>query len=151
MIETLLVCFIAGAGAGIGTGFVGLSAATVISPMLIAFLGCPWYESVGIGLLSDVLASAGAAYTYGKSGNMDLKNGSAMLASVLVMTVVSNIVLSLGMVGALSIVRFRTAIKEPLDIVNMFDLAEITQISEAIMELSGAMNGKVTIVELLKK
>lgn len=90
MIETLLVCFIAGAGAGIGTGFVGLSAATVISPMLIAFLGCPWYESVGIGLLSDVLASAGAAYTYGKSGNMDLKNGSAMLASVLVMTVVGS-------------------------------------------------------------
>ena len=40
---------------------------------------------------------------------------------------------------------------QPLDIVNMFDLAEITQISEAIMELSGAMNGKVTIVEQLKK
>ena len=33
----------------------------------------------------------------------------------------------------------------------MFDLAEITQISEAIMALSGAMNGKVTIVEQLKK
>ena len=42
-------------------------------------------------------------------------------------------------------------LREPLDIVNMFDLAEITQISEAIMELSGAMNGKVTIVEQLKK
>lgn len=40
---------------------------------------------------------------------------------------------------------------QPLDIMNMFDLAEITQISEAIMELSGAMNGKVTIVEQLKK
>ena len=42
-------------------------------------------------------------------------------------------------------------LKEPLDIVNMFDLSEITQISTAIMELSGAMNGKVTIVEQLKK
>jgi len=38
-------------------------------------------------------------------------------------------------------------LKEPLDIVNMFDLSEITQISTAIMELSGAMNGKVTVVE----
>ena len=36
------------------------------------------------------------------------------------MTVVSNIVLSLGMVGALSIVRFRTAIKEPMDIAFLF-------------------------------
>lgn len=43
------------------------------------------------------------------------------------------------------------ALTQPLDIVNMFDLAEISQISEAIMELSGAMNGKVTIVEQLKK
>ena len=42
-------------------------------------------------------------------------------------------------------------LKEPLDIVNMFDLSEITQISTAIMELSGAMNGKVTVVEDLKK
>ena len=42
-------------------------------------------------------------------------------------------------------------LREPLDIVNMFDLSEITQISTAIMELSGAMNGKVTVVEDLKK
>ena len=42
-------------------------------------------------------------------------------------------------------------LKEPLEIVNMFDLSEITQISTAIMELSGAMNGKVTVVEDLKK
>ena len=40
----------------------------------------------------------------------------AMITTVLIMTVVSNVVLSLGMVGALSIVRFRTAIKEPMDI-----------------------------------
>ena len=42
-------------------------------------------------------------------------------------------------------------LKEPLDIVNMFDLSEITQIATAIMELSGAMNGEVTVVEDLKK
>lgn len=38
-------------------------------------------------------------------------------------------------------------LKEPLDIVNMFDLSEITQISTAIMELSGAMNGKATSID----
>jgi uncharacterized membrane protein YhiD involved in acid resistance len=44
----------------------------------------------------------------------------ALITTLLIMTVVSNIVLSLGMVGALSIVRFRTAIKEPMDIAFLF-------------------------------
>ena len=38
-------------GAGIGTGFAGMSAAAVISPMLITFLGFPAYEAVGIALV----------------------------------------------------------------------------------------------------
>ena len=38
------ICFIAGIGAGLGTGFAGMSAAAVISPMLITFLGLPAYE-----------------------------------------------------------------------------------------------------------
>ena len=61
-----MICFIAGLGAGLGTGFAGMSAAAVISPMLITFLGLPAYEAVGIALASDVLASAVSAYTYGK-------------------------------------------------------------------------------------
>ena len=44
----------------------------------------------------------------------------SLITTVLIMTVVSNVVLSLGMVGALSIVRFRTAIKEPMDIAFLF-------------------------------
>ena len=44
----------------------------------------------------------------------------SLITTLLIMTVVSNIVLSLGMVGALSIVRFRTAIKEPMDIAFLF-------------------------------
>ena len=75
----LLVCFIAGAGAGLGTGFAGMSAAAVISPMLITFLGMPAYEAVGIALASDVLASAVSAYTYGRKKNLDVKNGLVML------------------------------------------------------------------------
>ena len=65
MLVKLLVCLIAGLGAGIGTGLAGLSAAAVISPMLISFLGVPAYQAVGIALSSDVLASAISAYTYG--------------------------------------------------------------------------------------
>ena len=67
MLIEFIVCFIAGIGAGLGTGFAGMSAAAVISPMLITFLDMPAYEAVGIALASDVLASAVSAYTYGKN------------------------------------------------------------------------------------
>ena len=90
MIAKIIVCIIAGLGAGIGTGFAGMSAAAVISPMLITFLGFPAYEAVGISLASDVLASAVSAYTYGKNKNLDIKNGLIMLCSVLVFTMVGS-------------------------------------------------------------
>ena len=66
-------------GAGLGTGFAGMSAAAVISPMLITFLGMDPYMAVGIALSSDVLASAISAYTYGKNKNLDIKNGIIMM------------------------------------------------------------------------
>ena len=87
-IITIIVCFLAGMGAGLGTGFAGMSAAAVITPMLVTFLGMPAYEAVGIALASDVLASAVSAYTYGKNKNLDIKNGPIMMVSVLVFTVV---------------------------------------------------------------
>lgn len=90
-----IVCFIAGAGAGIGTGFAGMSAAAAISPMLITFLGMPAYEAVGIALASDVLASAVSSYTYGKNKNLDVKNGIVMMISVLIFTAVGSFVSSL--------------------------------------------------------
>ena len=46
--------------------------------------------------------------------------GMSMVTTLVIMAVTSNVVLSLGMVGALSIVRFRTAIKEPMEIVFLF-------------------------------
>lgn len=91
----ILVCFLAGAGAGIGTGFAGMSAAAVVGPMLITFLGVPAYEAVGIGLVSDVLASGISAYTYHKGGNLDIKNSLPMMISVLVMTVIGSFIASL--------------------------------------------------------
>ena len=92
MLLKIVICIIAGLGAGIGTGLAGLSAAAVISPMLITFLGFPAYEAVGIALASDVLASAVSAYTYGKNKNLDIKNGLIMLAAVLAFTVVGSVV-----------------------------------------------------------
>ena len=46
--------------------------------------------------------------------------GMTLVTTLIILAVTSNVVLSLGMVGALSIVRFRTAIKEPIDIVFLF-------------------------------
>lgn len=90
----ILVCLIAGAGAGIGTGFAGMSAAAVIGPILVIFLGIPAYHAVGIGLMSDVLASLVSAWTYKKSGNLDIKRAVLLLISVLAMTTVGSYVAS---------------------------------------------------------
>lgn len=92
---TILITFFAGMGAGLGTGFAGMSAAAVISPMLITFLHIDPYMAVGIALSSDVLASAVSAYTYGKNKNLDIRNGLIMMVSVLIFTVVGSYVSSL--------------------------------------------------------
>ena len=55
-----------------------------------------------------------------------------LITTLLIMTVISNVVLSLGMVGALSIVRFRTAIKEPMDIA--FQDAQTEEEVRAVVE-----------------
>ena len=94
LLFTVLVTFFAGMGAGLGTGFAGMSAAAVISPMLITFLHMDPYMAVGIALSSDVLASAVSAYTYHKNKNLDIKNGLIMMASVLAFTVVGSWVAS---------------------------------------------------------
>lgn len=92
---TTAVCLLAGLGAGLGTGFAGMSAAAVITPMLVTFLGIEPYTAVGIALASDVLASAVSAYTYGKNKNLDIKNGLVMMITVLIFTVVGSFVSSL--------------------------------------------------------
>ena len=88
MLIKFIVCLVAGIGAGLGTGFAGMSAAAVISPMLITFLDMAPYTAVGITLVSDVLASAVSAYTYEKNKNTDVKNGIVMMIFVLLFTLV---------------------------------------------------------------
>lgn len=95
LLLTILVTFFAGMGAGLGTGFAGMSAAAVISPMLITFLGMEPYMAVGIALSSDVLASAVSASIYAKHKNLDIKNGLIMMISVLTFTVVGSYISSL--------------------------------------------------------
>lgn len=83
LLLTIVVCLFAGAGAGLGTGFAGMSAAAVITPMLVTFLHIEPYTAVGIALASDVLASAVSAYTYGRNRNLDIRNGLIMMITVL--------------------------------------------------------------------
>ena len=83
MLVKIIICVVAGLGAGLGTGFAGMSAAAVISPMLITFLDMDPYLAVGIALASDVLASSVSAYTYGKNKNLDIHNGLIMMAAVI--------------------------------------------------------------------
>ncbi|MBR3276362.1 MAG: TSUP family transporter [Eubacterium sp.] len=79
---------IASLGAGIGTGLAGLSAATVMVPILIVL--CPSfsgttgaYQATAIALASDILGSAVTTYTYAKHKNIDLKRGWIMLVCIL--------------------------------------------------------------------
>lgn len=88
---------IAALGAGIGTGLAGLSAATVIVPILIVL--CPSfagqagaYQATAIALASDILSSAVTAIVYWRHKNIDLKRGWIMLVCVVSMCIVGSIV-----------------------------------------------------------
>ena len=105
-LKIIVACFLAGMGAGIGTGLAGMSAAAVITPILTTFLNIEAYEAVGIALASDVLASGFSAYEYGKNKNLDIKNGLIMMISVLIFTMVGSFVSSLvpqGTMGSMSV------------------------------------------------
>lgn len=88
-----------------------LSVTEVILNLLIAFVLSLW--------VLIIYKKSYQTTVYNKSFAMTLPV-SALVTSMVIMAVASNIVLSLGMVGALSIVRFRTAIKNPLDTIFMF-------------------------------
>ena len=83
----IIICVLAGLGAGLGTGFAGMSAAAVIGPMLIVFLDVPPYTAVGIALASDVLASGVSAIVYARHKNIDLKHSWILFVTILATTV----------------------------------------------------------------
>lgn len=88
----IIICILAGLGAGLGTGFAGMSAAVVITPMLVTFLDVPTHLAIGVALASDVLASAISAVTYGRNKKIDIKNSKYLIMSVLVFTVIGSLI-----------------------------------------------------------
>ena len=87
---------IAALGAGIGTGLAGLSAATVMVPILIVL--CPSfsnevgvYQATAVALASDILGSAVTTYVYWKNGNIDLKRGWLMAVCIISMCIVGSV------------------------------------------------------------
>ena len=69
------VYILAGCGAGIVTGMAGLSAAVVITPLLVSVCGWESYNAVTVALAADVLASLFTAFTYYKNKNIDIRRG----------------------------------------------------------------------------
>lgn len=88
-----------------------LSAVQVALTLVVAFV-------IG-SFIYQIYKKTYQSVVYTKSFSMSLVM-MTMITSLVIMAVTSNVVLSLGMVGALSIVRFRAAIKDPMDIVFMF-------------------------------
>lgn len=85
-----LIYIIAGLGAGVVTGLAGLSAAVVITPLLVSV--CRWasYDAVTVALASDVLASLLSTYTYYKNKNIDLKRGMLVTITAFIGTVIGS-------------------------------------------------------------
>ena len=92
IVVKIIVCLVASLFAGVGTGFVGMSAAVAITPLMMGFLGMTQFEGTAIALAADVLASAGAAYMYGRHKNVDIKNGLILLVTVLLFTFAGTVV-----------------------------------------------------------
>jgi uncharacterized membrane protein YfcA len=67
-----------------------MSAAAVISPVLITFLNMPAYQAVGIALASDILASAVSTLQYWKNKNIDLKNGILVAITAFIGTIIGS-------------------------------------------------------------
>lgn len=91
-----LIVILAAALAGIGTGLVGLSAATAMVPMLIVL--CPTfggehgaYMPTAIALASDILGSAVTTFVYAKNKKIDLKHGWLMLTCIVAMCTVGSV------------------------------------------------------------
>lgn len=85
-----IVYLLAGLGAGTVTGLAGLSAAVVITPLLVSVCGWESYNAVTVALASDVLASLLSAYTYYKNKNIDLKNGSLVTITAFAGTLIGS-------------------------------------------------------------
>lgn len=92
----MLICILAAALAGVGTGLAGLSAATAMVPLLIVL--CPTFQgehgaymATAIALASDILGSAVTAAVYARNKHIDLKRGWLLTVCVIAMCAIGSI------------------------------------------------------------
>lgn len=85
-----IIYIAAGLGAGIITGLAGLSAAVVITPLLVGVCGWDSYNAVTVALAADVLASLFTASTYRKNKNIDIKRGLMVGITALIGTIIGS-------------------------------------------------------------
>lgn len=85
-----LIYIMGGLLAGMATGLIGLSAATMIAPLFITALGMDPYTAIGIALASDVLASSLSAFHYIKHKNIHLKSAIVMAITVVIFTILAS-------------------------------------------------------------
>ena len=132
------------------SGFLENIASVSIIDMAIALL-----LSFGLGLFIFFVYKKTYQGVMYSSGFGTTLVALTMITTVVILAVTSNVVLSLGMVGALSIVRFRTAIKDPLDIAFLFwSIAEGIVLAAGMIPLAVASSliiGVILIIFVNKK
>ena len=111
-----------------------LSVVSIASTLLFSF---------GLGLfIFFIYRVSYKGVMYSKTFNVTLI-AISMITSSIILAITSNIILSLGMVGALSIVRFRTAIKDPIDVAYLFWAIGMGIVSGAGLWMLGLMSSVV--------
>jgi len=91
MVFSVFMYIIAGLGAGIATGFSGISAAVIVTPILVTFCGFHAYEATAIAMASDVIASAATALNFARHGNVRFKTDTwILMGTILAFTVVGS-------------------------------------------------------------
>lgn len=94
MLLKIFLCIVIGIVAGAGTGLAGISAAMIISPILIAYLGFPVYEAIGIALAVDVFSSAASSITFIKRKNTNIRECRRILICALIFTAAGSLLSS---------------------------------------------------------
>ncbi|MBC8435233.1 sulfite exporter TauE/SafE family protein [archaeon] len=84
MLGELIIFIVAGLGAGIFTGLIGLSAVNIVAPLLVIFLGFDAYVAIGLALGTDVFASMSASFVYWKKKQLEWKPALVIVAFALV-------------------------------------------------------------------
>ena len=124
----------------------GFSSTEITTSVVVTALGIACILALYIFLVYRIITRK---TFYSKSFNVSLA-GITIITAALILTMQSSVVLSLGMVGALSIVRFRTAIKDPMDLMFLFWSISVGIICGAgLAQVALILSVTVTLIILL--